>query len=110
MTLPLSLIGNFGDVVSYLRLYLVSTASVVLVKAVNGILFGAGPLGWAGMIGAGVVLFFVHALNLMLASLAVLVHGIRLNALEFSTHMGIQWLGRPYSPFRKEIPSKSPNP
>ena len=110
VTLPLSLIGNFGDVVSYLRLYLVSTASVVLVKAVNGILFGAGPLGWAGMIGAGVVLFFVHALNLMLASLAVLVHGIRLNALEFSTHMGIQWLGRPYSPFRKEIPSKSPNP
>ncbi len=110
VTLPLSLIGNFGDVVSYLRLYLVGSASIVLIKAVNGILFGTGPLGWAGMIAAGIVLFFVHMLNLMLASLAVLVHGVRLNALEFSTHMGIQWLGRPYTPFRKEVDEQSPKP
>ncbi len=102
LLLPLNIISHFGDVVSYLRLYLVGSASVVLIQAFNGIAFGDGPVPfWRGLVGVAII-FAVHVLNLILGSLAVLVHGVRLNALEFSTHMGIQWLGRKYTPFRRE--------
>jgi len=40
-----------------------------------------------------------HVLNISLCALAVLVHGVRLNALEFSSHLGIQWAGIKYAPF-----------
>jgi V/A-type H+-transporting ATPase subunit I len=102
LTLPLSVIGNFGDVVSYLRLYLVGSASVVLIQAFNSIAFPKGAAGIVALLGGAVIIFAVHVLNIMLSSLAVLVHGVRLNALEFSTHMGIQWLGRKYAPFRRQ--------
>jgi len=29
------------------------------------------------------------------------VHGVRLNMLEFSGHIGIQWNGKPYEPFKE---------
>ena len=102
VTLPLSIIGNFGDVVSYLRLYLVGSASVVLIQAFKEIAFPAGASGALAFLGGVLILFAVHVLNILLGALGVLVHGVRLNALEFSTHMGIQWLGRPYDPFRKQ--------
>ncbi len=103
MNLPFSIIGNFSDTVSYLRLYLVGSSSIVLVKAFNDILFGGdAPMTLGrGLVGA-IIIFLVHVLNILLSALAVLVHGVRLNALEFSSHLGIQWLGRPFKPFRKE--------
>ncbi|MDD4018117.1 MAG: hypothetical protein PHV28_09230 [Kiritimatiellae bacterium] len=102
VTLPLSIIGNFGDVVSYLRLYLVGSASAVLIQAFKEIAFPPGATGALAFLGGVLILFAVHVLNILLGALGVLVHGIRLNALEFSSHMGIQWLGRPYDPFRKQ--------
>jgi V/A-type H+-transporting ATPase subunit I len=33
--------------------------------------------------------------------MAVLVHGVRLNMLEFSGHVGVQWTGKPYKPFKE---------
>jgi V/A-type H+-transporting ATPase subunit I len=57
------------------------------------------------MLGGAAILFAVHVLNILLGSLAVLVHGVRLNALEFSSHMGIQWLGLKFNPFRKQTPT-----
>jgi V/A-type H+-transporting ATPase subunit I len=97
--LPLTVIGCFGDVVSYLRLYLVNSAAVTLILALNELAVGKGIRGaWAGL-GAALILFAAHALNILLSALAVLVHGIRLNALEFSSHLGIQWSGVPFVPF-----------
>ena len=49
-----------------------------------------------------VVIFMGHLGNILLAGLGVLVHGIRLNTLEFSNHMGLQWLGHVYKPFKKD--------
>lgn len=97
--LPLTVIGCFGDVVSYLRLYLVGSASVTLVTAFNELAVGSGIHSVGAAIGAGLILFIVHVLNILLGALAVMVHGIRLNALEFSSHLGIQWLGTAYTPF-----------
>jgi vacuolar-type H+-ATPase subunit I/STV1 len=50
-------------------------------------------------------LAFGHSLNLVLAVLSVLVHGVRLNILEFSSHVGLAWSGFAFKPF-KEIENK----
>ncbi len=108
--LPFTVIGNFGDIVSYMRLYLIGSASTTLIVTFNQMLFGRGVTSlWAGLLGA-LVLFFAHALNLALNSLAVLVHGVRLNALEFSSHMGLQWSGIRYAPFAEPGPDRARTP
>ena len=58
------------------------------------------------MIPALLVLMFGHLLNLALAGLAVLVHAVRLNTLEFSTHKGLTWSGYGFNPFRKNSQNK----
>ncbi|HMP76827.1 MAG TPA: hypothetical protein PKE12_11095 [Kiritimatiellia bacterium] len=98
--LPLSLVSNFVDVVSYLRLFAVGFASFAVASSFNEMgTAGSGLL--AGVIGAFII-FFGHALNITLAAMGVLVHGIRLNTLEFSSHMGMQWTGQPYAPFARK--------
>ncbi|MGD9873701.1 MAG: V-type ATP synthase subunit I [Kiritimatiellia bacterium] len=99
--LPLDLISNFTDVVSYLRLFAVGTAGFAVANAFNQMLspmFGS----FFGGLAAAVFLFLGHALNIALCGLGILVHGVRLNTLEFSSHMGVQWAGRPYNPFCKQ--------
>lgn len=98
--LPLTLMSNFGDILSYLRLWALGIAGVQLADAFNrivGPMFSAGFLGWLGGV---LILFAGHGLNIILAALSVLVHGIRLNALEFSMHMGLEWTGFEFNPFR----------
>ena len=41
-----------------------------------------------------------HVLQAM-GALSVVVHGVRLNMLEFSGHLGMEWSGRPYKPFKE---------
>ena len=50
---------------------------------------------------AVIVLVFGHGLNMILNVLSVIVHGIRLNTLEFSTHIGLSWSGHKYEPFEE---------
>jgi len=40
----------------------------------------------------------------VLGLLAVLVHGLRLNTLEFSGHLGQEWSGNRYQPLAKQAP------
>jgi V/A-type H+-transporting ATPase subunit I len=42
--------------------------------------------------------FLGHTINIVLGPMSVLVHGIRLNVLEFSSHAGLTWSGRQYKP------------
>jgi len=44
-------------------------------------------------------LVFGHGLNMILNLLSVIVHGVRLNTLEFSQHLGMAWSGTKYRPF-----------
>jgi len=97
--LPLSVIGSFSDVVSYLRLFAVGFATFIVASSFNSMAASAG----AGLIGgliAAIILFLGHGLNIILALMAVVVHGIRLNMLEFSGHLNMQWSGKPYRPFK----------
>lgn len=100
--LPLSLIGSFSDVVSYLRLFAVGYASVVLASTFNNMALEGGIHSVIGGVCAALILFMGHALNIVLGMMAVIVHGIRLNMLEFSSHIGMQWSGVKYDPFREK--------
>jgi V/A-type H+-transporting ATPase subunit I len=53
------------------------------------------------------VLALLHGLNFILAGLGVMVHGIRLNTLEFASHIGLTWSGIPYKPFSHRQPSQN---
>ena len=47
------------------------------------------------------ILLLGHALNIVLGLLAILVHGVRLNVLEFSNHLDVKWSGFAYKPLQK---------
>lgn len=91
-------IGAFSDIISYIRLFAVGLASVAIAQAFNEMAssVGSGPVGIALAV---VILLFGHTLNLIMGALAVVVHGVRLNLLEFSGHLGMEWTGVAYRPF-----------
>jgi V/A-type H+-transporting ATPase subunit I len=99
--LPLNIVSNFVDVVSYVRLFAVGAASFALANAFNQMAMDVGFGGVLSGLGAALILFFSHLLNILLSAMGVMVHGVRLNTLEFSGHIGVQWAGRRYNPFRK---------
>ncbi len=102
--MPLTVINNFVDIVSYVRLYAVGTASLAIAVAFNEMAInafaGTLPKVIIGLI-AALILFAGHALNIILAGMGILVHGIRLNTLEFSGHIGVEWKGHEYAPFNE---------
>ena len=94
----LGVVNVFSDIVSYIRLWAVGLAGAAISDTVNTM---AGPiLGHAILfIAAIALLVFGHGLNMVLNLLSVIVHGVRLNTLEFSTHLGVSWSGKKYEPF-----------
>ena len=97
--LPFGIIRSFSDLVSYIRLFAVGYATLVVAASFNhtaSSLGGPLPLKIAG---CAAVLLLGHAMNIMLAAMGVLVHGIRLNMLEFSSHLEMNWTGTGYRPF-----------
>jgi V/A-type H+-transporting ATPase subunit I len=93
-------IGAFSDIISYIRLFAVGLASVEIAQSFNEMAAGSGN-GVVGIIGGAIILIFGHTLNLAMGALSVIVHGVRLNMLEFSGHLGMEWTGVPYTPFSK---------
>lgn len=90
--LPLNVISSFSDIVSYLRLFAVGYATVIVAVSFNDMAKGFF---------AALILFAGHTLNIILGLMSIIVHGIRLNMLEFSGHLSMQWSGTPYAPFRE---------
>jgi len=99
----LSAVSSLADIISYVRLFAVGLATVEIARTFNGMAASmGGGLGAAGVIVSALVLFIGHALNMVLSLMSVLVHGLRLNMLEFSSHLGMEWSGRPYVPFAEK--------
>ena len=98
---PFDIIGSFTDVLSYIRLFAVSLAGACIAGSFNGMGFNLGEVSvW--LIPAGLLVAAIgHVLNIALALLSVLVHGVRLNTLEFSNHTGLSWSGQAFDPFKK---------
>lgn len=98
----LGVVNVFSDIVSYIRLWAVGLAGAAISSTVNEL---AGPMfgKFLFMIVAIFILVFGHGLNMILNVLSVIVHGIRLNTLEFSSHLDMSWSGHKFKPFKEEI-------
>ncbi len=97
ITMFLGVVNVFGDIMSYIRLWAVGLAGSAISATVNSMV---GPMFGSFLMFVGVlVLFFGHGLNFVMNILSVIVHGVRLNTLEFSNHLGLTWSGFKYEPF-----------
>ncbi len=96
-------ISAFSNIISYIRLFAVGLASIAIASSFNSM---AEPLlgGWT-LPAAIVILLLGHGLNLIMGILSVVVHGIRLNMLEFSGQLGMEWTGIKYEPFKEHLES-----
>lgn len=96
-------IESFSNIVSYIRLFAVGLATREVAVVFNGMAENIGFGSISSVLVAMPVLLFGHTLNILLCALAVLVHAVRLNLLEFSGQMNMEWSGIPFNPFRKEM-------
>lgn len=102
ITTVLDSISAFSDIVSYIRLFAVGLATLAIAESFNSMAGGVadGLGGVPGAVVAVLILFLGHTLNLAMGALSVVVHGVRLNMLEFSQHLGMEWTGVEYAPFK----------
>ncbi|MBB6031764.1 V/A-type H+-transporting ATPase subunit I [Borreliella spielmanii] len=98
----LTTVSGFADIISYIRLFAVGLAGLSISASFNAMSMPLLKSSNIGFVIVGIiVILFGHVLNIMLSLLSVIVHGVRLNMLEFSNHLGQEWSGYAYKPFRK---------
>jgi V/A-type H+-transporting ATPase subunit I len=106
--LPVSLnaVGSFADIISYIRLFAVGLAGTSIAQSFNAMAIPAEGFGALGVVfalrlaAAVLILVLGHGLNIMMNALSVIVHGVRLNLLEYAgNHLGMEWSGYAYNPF-----------
>jgi V/A-type H+/Na+-transporting ATPase subunit I len=73
----------FGDSLSYLRLFALGLASAQLAVTFNTLAAGAMEISGIGLLLGSVIFLIGHALNLLLGIVGGVVHGLRLNCIEF---------------------------
>ncbi|MDR1253033.1 MAG: V-type ATP synthase subunit I [Treponema sp.] len=101
ISVVLGITNVFSDIMSYIRLWAVGLAGASIATTVNSMV---GPMLGNFLVFVGVILLvFGHGLNIVLNVLSVLVHGVRLNTLEFSGHIGLTWAGTAYRPFAETV-------
>ena len=96
-----SIISAFTDIVSYVRLFAVGLAGTAVADAFNQMALSIGFNNVVSGVFTSLILVVGHAFNIVLCGFGVLVHGLRLNVLEFSGHLGLEWAGLKYEPFKK---------
>lgn len=106
------LTNAFGDVLSYLRLFALGLASASLALAFNDLSTQAGNVRGFGKLLAFLILIVGHGMNFVLSIMSGVVHGLRLNMIEFF-NWGLSEEGHPFRAFAKRevttwTPSSSP--
>jgi len=97
----LNTISCFSNIMSYIRLFAVGMASLAIAQSFNNM---AGGMLQGFALPAGILVLVIgHGLNLVMGLLSVVVHGVRLNLLEFSGQLGMEWTGVSYDPFRETV-------
>lgn len=92
----------FGDILSYLRLFALGLASASLATAFNDMAAGLRTgVPRVGLLLALLLLIFGHALNLLLGVSSGVIHGLRLNVIEFF-NWGLKEEGRRFTHFRRK--------
>ena len=96
----------FGDVLSYLRLFALGLASASLAITFNDLARQVtDKLPGLGLLFALLILLVGHVLNLLLSVMSGVVHGLRLNFIEFY-NWALLGEGYPFRPFRKKEASE----
>ncbi|MCX5512967.1 V-type ATP synthase subunit I [Kaistia algarum] len=95
----------FGDILSYLRLFALGLASASLATTFNGMATGLEiSRPGLGLLASILILLFGHAINFVIGIMGGVVHGLRLNYIEFFG-WGLSEEGYPFRAFAKrEIP------
>jgi len=95
----------FGDILSYLRLFALGLASASLAETFNGMASGLQfSRPGLGLLAAILILAFGHSINFVIGIMGGVVHGLRLNYIEFFG-WGLSEEGYPFRAFAKrEIP------
>ncbi|MDP8215882.1 MAG: hypothetical protein P9L98_00975 [Candidatus Kaelpia imicola] len=101
LDLPFGIINFFADILSYLRLFAVGYATVMIAVTFNNMARDIGFNSVPAIISSVVIILLGHSLNIILGLMSVLVHGVRLNVLEFPTHLSLEWKGNSYKPFKE---------
>jgi V/A-type H+-transporting ATPase subunit I len=91
---------GIGDVISYVRLFAVGLAGLAIAETTNTLASGFGN-GVVALAGGIAILIIGHGLNIILGIISVLVHGVRLNVLEFSGHANVTWSGSAFEPLEE---------
>ncbi|NVO54761.1 hypothetical protein HW561_03015 [Rhodobacteraceae bacterium B1Z28] len=96
--------GAFGDVLSYMRLFALGLASASLAITFNDLAVSVmHTLKGSGILFGRLILIIGHVLNFALAMMSGVVHGLRLNYIEFFK-WGLPDEGIAFRPFaRKEV-------
>ena len=99
MALP-RIVSVLGDTLSYLRLFALGIATASLAAAFNQLAASVASVPGAGVALGMLILLAGHTLNLLLGIAGGVIHGLRLNYIEF---FGWALLdeGRPFLHFRK---------
>ncbi|MDD5204349.1 MAG: hypothetical protein PHS17_02955, partial [Desulfobacterales bacterium] len=80
----LGIVQIFSDVLSYLRLFALGIATVYMAQTFNMLADDiVKGVPWFGYIIAAVILILGHLVNLLLAIMGGVIHGLRLNFLEW---------------------------
>ena len=91
----------FGDTLSYLRLFALGLASAQLASTFNGLASGASEVPGLGIFLAILILVAGHGINILLGVIGGVVHGLRLNCIEFF-NWSLNEEGYPFRAFSKK--------
>ncbi|MDC7218512.1 MAG: hypothetical protein PQJ59_01130 [Spirochaetales bacterium] len=101
LQLFLDVVGTFSDLMSYVRLFAVGLAGVKIAETFNQL---GGQFSGSWTIVFGILIIVIgHTLNIILGLMAILVHAVRLNILEYSGKVGVEWSGFKYEPFKVNV-------
>jgi V/A-type H+-transporting ATPase subunit I len=91
----------FGDVLSYMRLFALGLSSASLAVTFNDLAVVArDSVSAGGFILFALIILLGHGLNFVLGVMSGVIHGLRLNLLEFY-NWGVKGEGYPFKAFKK---------
>jgi V/A-type H+-transporting ATPase subunit I len=91
----------FGDVLSYLRLFALGLASIKLAEAFNDLAATSFASRGVGILLGLLVLLVGHSINFAMGIMSGVVHGLRLNLIEFF-NWSLPEEGERFRPFEKK--------
>ncbi len=89
----------FSDVLSYIRIFALGLSGAIIGQIFNGMASDIMSLGYWAIPLAVIIGFLGHLLNIMLCIMGAVIHGLRLNFLEFYRCFFVGG-GKPFKPLK----------